>query len=231
VNLVVTGASSGIGRAIAIRAVREGWAVLATVRRETDRAALRGEGCATSLLELRDRHSIEAFSGEVLEWCGGALRALVNNAGIAIPGALEEQSIDEVREQFEVNVFGHVAVTQRLIPAVREARGTIVFVSSDRAGSPVPLYGAYAASKRALAGFAEVLSLELGDAGVRVETLELGAYESNIRTRIRARFDELARESSPYGDLVRTMRARLGSPPLGAPEEAAEKVMSLLSPV
>lgn len=211
-KLLVTGASSGIGHAIAARASRDGWNVLAATHAD---------------VELRDAASIDAFSARALSWCEGHLDALVNNAGVAFAGAVEELRMDEIREQFEVNVFGHIQLTQRLLPALRDARGDVVFISSDRASAPVPLYGAYVASKRALGGFADVLASEVEAFGVRVSVLELGSYASNIRTKIRAAFD--AMDASRYADLVQDMRARLGTPPMGDPDDAAAKVLALLA--
>jgi NAD(P)-dependent dehydrogenase (short-subunit alcohol dehydrogenase family) len=212
--MIVTGGSSGIGAAVVAMSRAQEWDVLAPARTE---------------LELRDDASIRTFAARALSWCGGRLDALVNNAGFALPGAVEELAIDDVREQFEVNVFGHVQLSQQLLPALREAGGHIVFISSDRARAPVPLYGAYVASKRALSGFADALALEVGPVGVKVSVLELGAYESNIRTAIRARFDAIERRGTGYPELLHEMQSRLGSPPLGDPAEAAAAVLALLA--
>ncbi len=211
--MIVTGGSSGIGRAVASQARAQGWDVLAPPRAE---------------LELRDGASIHAFAERAKQWSGGRLDALINNAGIALAGAVEELRIDDIREQFEVNVFGHVQLTQQLLPALCAARGHIVFISSDRASAPAPLYGAYVASKRALSGFADTLALEVRPFDVAVTVLELGAYESNIRTAIRARFDEIERSDTRYPKLLREMQSRLGSPPIGDPADAAAKVLALL---
>lgn len=212
-KMIVTGGSSGIGQAVAMRARAEGWGVLAPLRAE---------------LELRDDDVIREFAVRAHEWCGGRLDALINNAGTALAGAVEELRIEDVREQFEVNVFGQIQLTQRLLPALREARGHVVFISSDRASRPVPLYGAYAASKRAVSGFAGALALEVEPHGVAVSVLELGAYESNIRTAIRARFDETERRGTRYPELLREMKSRLGQPPLGDPADAAAMILALL---
>jgi len=228
-KLVITGASTGIGHAIALRAAREGWRVLATVRNEAHLAALEDHGCETATLELRDAASIEAFTAHATAWSSGHLDALVNNAGVAFPGAVEELSMDDVREQFAVNLFGHLHVTQRLLRSLRAARGRIIFISSNRAERCVPMYGAYVASKRALNAFAETLAEELKPAGVSVDTLELGSFESNIRTAIRTRLENFERDGSAYVDLLRNARENLGSPPIGDPDEAAREVLALLT--
>jgi NAD(P)-dependent dehydrogenase (short-subunit alcohol dehydrogenase family) len=228
-RLVVTGASSGIGRAVALLAATQGWDVLATVRADGDRDPLEKRGIRTALLELRDAESIGRFAEAAERWCGGGLEALVNNAGVALAGPVEELRLDEIREQFEVNVFGHVDLTQRLLPALRRNAGRVVFVSTDRVERPVPLYGAYVASKRALHGFAEALAGEVRPFGVAVAILELGSFESSIREAIRPRFESLQASPSIYAELAREVGARLGTPPLGPPEDAAGAVLSLLS--
>jgi NAD(P)-dependent dehydrogenase (short-subunit alcohol dehydrogenase family) len=232
-KLVVTGTSTGIGHAIALRAARDGWSVLATARDpaagHTGPAAaeLAAAGCTVTRLDLRDEDTIAEFAATAEAWCEGRLDALVNNAGTALPGAVEELSIAEIREQFEVNVFGHVAVTQRLLPALRRAAGRVVFVSSDRARVPIPLYGAYCGSKAALEGFAGALAAEVEGFGVMVSVLELGSYRSAIRGPIRERLEQVAPDS-PYANATRGSLGRLGSPPLGDPAEVAAATLDLL---
>jgi NAD(P)-dependent dehydrogenase (short-subunit alcohol dehydrogenase family) len=228
-NLIVTGASSGIGQALAILAIHEGWDVLATVRTDRDRAALEQLDCRTGILDLRDDASIAGFAELAKEWCGGRLDALVNNAGVAFPGAVEDLDPGDIREQFAVNVFGQIRLTQRLLPALRQAQGRLLFVSSDRAQAAVPGYGAYVASKRALEGFAETLAAEMQPFGVGVTILELGSFESAIRGAIAARLAAAARATTHYGELIRELTAKLGSPPLHPPEEAARVALDLLA--
>jgi NAD(P)-dependent dehydrogenase (short-subunit alcohol dehydrogenase family) len=232
-KLVVTGTSTGIGRAIALRAARDGWTVLATAR---DPAAsstgpaldeLAGAGCTVARLDLRDEASIAAFGAEAESWSDGSLDALVNNAGTALPGAVEELSLADVRAQFEVNVFGHLAVTQSLLPALRRAGGRVLFVSSDRSRKAVPLYGAYSASKSALESFAGALGAEVTGFGVMVSVLELGSFRSAIRDPIRERLESVPAES-PYASRARESLAGLGAPPLGDPDEVARAALELL---
>lgn len=232
-TIVVTGTSTGIGHAIALRAGRAGWRVLATVRdasashSRAASAALEDAGCVVTALDLRDEGSVAEFCAEAERWCGGRLDSLVNNAGSALPGAVEHLEMAAVRDQFEVNVFGHVTVTQRLLPALRAAEGRVLFVSSHRARVPVPLYGAYGASKRALEGFADALGAEVEPLGVRVSVLELGSYESAIREAIRPGLEGVD-PGSPYAAVTRASLERLGAPPLGDPDEVAEAALDLL---
>lgn len=116
---LVTGASSGIGAASASRLARSGWRVLAGVRKEGDAP----EGTDEVLLDVTDDEQIEAAAGRVDE-----LDALVNNAGVALAMPLEHVPLDELRRQLEVNVVGQIAVTQAFVPALRRARGRVVFV-------------------------------------------------------------------------------------------------------
>jgi NAD(P)-dependent dehydrogenase (short-subunit alcohol dehydrogenase family) len=231
--MVVTGTSTGIGHAIALSAARAGWGVLATVRDPSarhSRIALRSLtecGCVVAGLDLRDERSIATFADEARAWCGGKLDALVNNAGTALAGPVEELDLAAVREHFEVNVFGHVDVTQRLLGALRAAHGRVVMISSERARVPVPLYGAYVASKRALEGFAAALKAEVEPLGVEVCVLELASYESAIRETIRPRLEQVG-PGSLYEAAARASLARLGSPPLGDPHEVGRTVLDLL---
>ncbi len=139
---LITGASTGIGRATALRLARNGWTVLAGVRDpaagESLVAEATGSGRVVALtLDVTDAEQIAKAAQKVDEETAqagqpgsGRLDALVNNAGIGIGGPLEIIPLDEVRRQFEVNVFGQIAVTQALLPALRRARGRVVFVSS-----------------------------------------------------------------------------------------------------
>jgi NAD(P)-dependent dehydrogenase (short-subunit alcohol dehydrogenase family) len=224
-RLVVTGASAGLGRALAALARERGWDVLGTVRRESDRAALERLGCATALLDLTDARSISAFAATTNDWCDGRLEALVHNAGTAYPGPVEELPDEDLRAQFEIGVFGPIALSQRLLPALRATGGRLLFISSDRARRSVPFYGAYVASKRALEAFAETLALE--DKSVRVSILELGSFESAIRGPIGERLDR-ASQGSRHEAALRASRQGLGGPPIEPVGTVARVAMDLL---
>ena len=138
---LVTGASSGIGAACAARLVGAGWRVFAGVRRVGDAPA----GTEEILLDVTDGNQVRAAAERVAQ-----LDGLVNNAGIALAIPLEFIPLDELRRQFEVNVFGQVAVTQAFLPHLRRSRGRIVFIGSIAGQSALPFLGPYAASKHAL---------------------------------------------------------------------------------
>src|SRR5262249_15678476 len=175
---LVTGASSGIGRATALLLDRNGFQVFAGVRRSEHGEALRqqaSERLTPILLDVTDRHSIEAaarFVADALD--GRALAGLVNNAGIDIAGPLETSSVAEVRQQFEVNVIGLLAVTQAFLPLLRQSRGRIVNIGSILGRLAIPLIGAYSASKFALIGPHDAFRIELGPWGIHVSLIEPG---------------------------------------------------------
>jgi len=184
---LVTGASSGIGEACAVRLVRAGWRVLAGVRRAGDAPPSTEE----VLLDVTDPKQIEAAAGRVDE-----LDGLVNNAGIALAVPLEFIPLEELRRQLEVNVVGQVAVTQAFLPQLRRSRGRIVFVGSIAGRSALPFLGPYAASKHALEAVADSLRLELGAFGIGVTIVEPGTIKTPIWTKSAAVADEL-REQAP----------------------------------
>ena len=160
-TVLITGASSGIGRASALRLSRAGWKVLAGVRGQEAGEQLAAEAPAGRieplLLDVTSEEQIEAARGLVDAGGEGRLDALVNNAGVGAGGPLEILSSDELRSQFEVNVFGPVALTRALLPALRRARGRIVFVSSIGGKVVMPFTAPYGASKHAIEAIADSL--------------------------------------------------------------------------
>ena len=224
-RLVVTGASAGLGLALATLARHRDWDVLATIRNERDALALAQLGCTTALLDLANAPSISAFAETAVAWCEGRLDGLVHNAGTAFPAPVGELSDEDLRAQFEVGVFGPVALTQRLLPSVRAAQGRLLFVSSDRAKLRVPFYSAYVASKRALEAFAETLALE--EPQLRVCIFEPGSFESAIRGPIGERLD-LASRGSRHEAALRASRQQLGGPPIEPVDTVARAAMDLL---
>jgi NAD(P)-dependent dehydrogenase (short-subunit alcohol dehydrogenase family) len=188
-TVLITGASTGIGRATALRMAGAGWRVLAGVREESVGEQLRGEGAAAIaagtggdisplLLDVTEPEQIERAASEMGEPAG--LDGLVNNAGIGVGGPLEIVSDEELKLQFEVNVFGALAVTRALLPALRARRGRIVFVSSVGGRVAVPYNGPYAASKHAIEAFGDALRGELHDAGIAVSLIEPGSVKTPI---------------------------------------------------
>ncbi len=175
---LITGASSGIGRATALLLDRRGFQVFAGVRRSEYGEALQQEASkrlTPILLDVTDPRSIEAAARSVADSLGGrALAGLVNNAGIDIAGPLETSSVAEVRSQFEVNVIGLLAVTQAFLPTLRQSRGRIVNIGSALGRLAIPFMGAYSASKFALEGLTDAFRIEVRPWGIHVSLIEPG---------------------------------------------------------
>jgi short-subunit dehydrogenase len=178
-TVVITGASTGIGRASALRLARAGFDVLAGVRREEDGAALRAEDGRIEpvLVDVTDGGQVAALAQRV----GGApLAGLVNNAGIAVAGPLEGVPLDEIRRQYEVNVFGLLAVTQALLEPIRTGRGRIVNIGSIGGRINTPFVGPYSSSKAAVRSLSASLRRELRPWGIQVALVEPGALDTPI---------------------------------------------------
>jgi NAD(P)-dependent dehydrogenase (short-subunit alcohol dehydrogenase family) len=160
--------------------------VLAAVRRPGDAP----EGTDEVLLDVTDAEMIRAGAERVDE-----LDGLVNNAGIALAAPLEFVPVEELRHQLEVNLVGQIAVTQAFLPALRQAKGRIVFVGSIAGRSALPFLGPYAASKHALEAVADSLRVELRPFGIRITIVEPGTIRTAIWARSAARADELVEAS------------------------------------
>jgi NAD(P)-dependent dehydrogenase (short-subunit alcohol dehydrogenase family) len=177
--VLVTGCSSGIGRATAERLARSGWTVYATARHVEAVAELEAAGCRLLELDVTDEESMRRAVAEV-ERAEGALGALVNNAGYSLSGAVESVSLDEARRQFETNVFGLACLSRLVLPGMRrQGAGRIVNVSSMGGKLTFPGGGWYHASKHAVEALSDALRFEVQGFGVDVIVVEPGL----IRTR------------------------------------------------
>ena len=212
-TVLITGASTGIGRASALRLARAGWRVLAGVRTEEAGARLAAEAppgrLEALLLDVTNQQQIDAARALVDGGGGGgSLDALVNNAGVGVGGPLEMVSTEELRGQFEVNVFGQVALTNALLPALRRARGRIVFVSSIGGLVVMPFTAPYGASKHAIEAIADSLRVELASSHVQVALVEPGSVATPIwdKSREEAAGLQVPPDLEPvYGDVVEKM--------------------------
>ena len=189
---LVTGASSGIGRATALLLARSGYRVFATVRSEAREASLRADAAGLPIeilrLDLVDEAGATRIVREVLGRAG-RIDVLVNNAGYAKLGAVEDLPREDLRHQFEVNVFGALQLCREVIPSMRaQGSGRIVNVSSLAGKVSVPFMGAYCASKFALEALSDALRAEVKPAGIRVALVEPGPVATN--------FNHLARNES-----------------------------------
>jgi NAD(P)-dependent dehydrogenase (short-subunit alcohol dehydrogenase family) len=203
-RVVVTGASTGIGDATATHLQELGFEVFAGVRNDEDAERLRSRGLTPLQLDVTDAAQIEAARAQLGD---GPISGLVNNAGIAFAGPLEFLPIDVLRRQFEVNLFGQVAVTQALLPALRAARGRIVNVSSIGGRVALPLAGVYSSSKFALEGISDSLRRELRPQGVDVILIEPGGVKTPIWGKGRQAADDIVAGAPPeieqlYGSMI-----------------------------
>jgi NAD(P)-dependent dehydrogenase (short-subunit alcohol dehydrogenase family) len=212
--VVITGASTGIGRACALDLDSKGFQVFAGVRRDEDAERLRKERPSIEpvRIDVTDSESIAAARDRVTEAVGGAgLAGLVNNAGIAVPGPLEHLPLDEFRRQMEVNLVGQVAVTQAFMPLLRAARGRIVNIGSIGGRVALPLLGPYAASKHAMEGLTDSLRRELRPWGIQVSIVRPGPIATEIWDRGNANADELLERmpeaAANYGPAIERARA------------------------
>ncbi len=186
-TVLITGCSSGIGRATALGLKKRNWRVFATARKEKDVKELKKLGFESHLLDVLDSNSIKEAVDWLLAKTGGNLEALINNAGYGQGGAIEDLSREMLRQQFEVNVFGLQELTNRLIPIFRrQRRGRIVNISSVAGRLSLPYSGAYSASKYALEALSDALRNEVRSSGIRVSLIEPGV--------IRTKFNEKAQE-------------------------------------
>lgn len=178
--VLVTGSSTGIGRACALRLAGGGFHVLAGVRRPEDGEALRASGIEPLIVDVTDPGAIDAARAHVDSQHGGRLAGLVNNAGIVVAGPVEGVSMDEWRRQLEVNVIGQLAVTQALLPALRAAQGRVVFMSSVGGRGALPMLSPYNASKHAIEAIGDSLRQEMRPFGVHVSIVEPGSVATPI---------------------------------------------------
>jgi NAD(P)-dependent dehydrogenase (short-subunit alcohol dehydrogenase family) len=190
-SVLISGASSGIGKAAALHLAGRGFFVIAGVRREQDGRQLESASqgrLSTISLDITDPASIATARNKVEELTGeSGLLGLFNNAGIGVAGAVEHVSPDEWRRQFEVNVIGHVALTQAMLPLIRRhvaahghGSGRIIFTGSISGRVALPILGPYCASKHAIAAIAASLRQEVRAQGILVSLLEPGAIQSEI---------------------------------------------------
>lgn len=185
--VVVTGASSGIGKAIALGLALRGFRVYAGVRRQADAEALLEQASAadaaltTVILDVTDAEHIAAVVEQVSSEAGATgLAGVVNNAGIAVAGPMEYIPLEDLREQFEINVLGKVAFTQAFMPLIRSSQGRIVFIGSVSGLVASRLLGSYAASKFALEAVADAFRRELQPWQIGVSVVEPGRIATPI---------------------------------------------------
>ena len=227
-TVVISGCSSGIGRATAYAFLDEEWRVYATARNPADIETLGEAGCEIATLDVRDPEDVTRVIDRVIE-TDGRIDAVVNNAGYGQHGPLEDVDDDRFEAQFDVNVFGPHRLVRAALPHMRErGDGAIVNVSSLAGRIAPPGMGAYAASKHAIEGYSDSLRRELEPFGIDVSVVQPGPVQTSFRDRVE---DELGRldRTDAYDDLYefQTDAALLGadSPIAVHPAAVAEAIL------
>jgi NAD(P)-dependent dehydrogenase (short-subunit alcohol dehydrogenase family) len=200
---VITGASTGIGRACALHLDSLGFQVFAGVRREEDADKVRADGSerlTPLMLDITDADAIAAAAATVASATGEGLAGLVNNAGVAVPAPLEFIPVPELRRQLEVNLIGQVAVTQAFLPLLRKGRGRVVNIGSIGGRVALPFVGPYAASKFAMEALTDSLRRELRGSGIEVSIVEPGGIATPIWDRGLGTADTLRADMPPEGE-------------------------------
>jgi NAD(P)-dependent dehydrogenase (short-subunit alcohol dehydrogenase family) len=224
-SVLVTGASTGIGRATALRLDGAGWRVFAGVRRQEDAESLVQAGSANLsplYLDVTDGEQIAAAAA-LIEAETDGLDGVVNNAGVAVPSPLETIPIEDFRRQVEINLTGQVAVTQAVLDSIRRGGGRVVFISSIGGRVAFPLTGAYHAAKFGIEAVGDVFRQELHPWGIRVSIVEPGSIDTPIWDRGERTADEVGARSPQrealYGRVIESYRkvvkqtAERGIPP------------------
>jgi NAD(P)-dependent dehydrogenase (short-subunit alcohol dehydrogenase family) len=226
--VLITGCSTGIGRATAERLARSGMSVYATARKLDSIADLQQAGCKTLALDVTDEESMRAAVAAVEE-AEGAVGALVNNAGYSQSGAVETIPMDELRRQFETNVFGLVRMCQLVLPGMRKAgAGRIVNISSMGGRLVFPGGGAYHGTKFAVEAISDALRFEVRDFGVHVSIIEPGLIKTSFGDTAHG---SVPQQDGPYAEfnaaVAKTTAEAYEGPlaKLGAGPEAVAKVV------
>lgn len=230
---IVTGASTGMGAATARELARRKFHVLAGVRRDQDANAIRGPGVEPVILDITNADHIRSLVHRVQnDPQGRAVRALVNNAAVQANVPFEVFAINEWRRMFEVNLFGHVAMTQALLPALIRSRGRVINISSVGGKVAMATYGPYAATKFALEAVSDSLRREMAPLGVGVVVIEPGAVRTEMLDRAIATADKLVSAMTPeqnqrYGPLVHAVNSQAASSTKsGLSADAAARVVA-----
>ena len=201
--VLVTGASSGMGKACALRLSAAGFTVFAAIRKERDAQEIKAAGSPRLIPVILDVTKAETISQAVQSVRDGVgnegLSGLVNNAGIAVTGPVELLPLEELRRQFEINVFGQVAVTQAFLPLLRAARGRIINVGSVGAKFALPFASALNSSKAAFESISDSLRMELRPWGIRVVLVSPGSIRTSAEAKLLADSEATANAFSPEG--------------------------------
>jgi short-subunit dehydrogenase len=231
-TILVTGCSSGIGLRAATILKARGYRIFATARKTEDVATLKAKGFESFQLDLNDSDSITTAVNQILAVTDGTLDALVNNAGYGQAGALEDLSRDQLRQQFETNVFGTQELTNKIVPVMRkQGHGRIIYISSLLGFIALPYRGAYNASKYALEGLADTLRLELRHTPIFVSIIEPGPIISQFRDNVITSFQSVHTDSSAHRDNYQRFLAnfqKTRQPFYASPDKVVKRIINAL---
>lgn len=229
---LISGASSGLGRALAAAALERGDRVYGTVRRSEDAQSFTGlaeHRARPVLLDVTDERAVRQVVREVEADCGG-IDILVNNAGYGLIAGVEEASLAEARAQFEVNVFGALAMMQAVLPFMRARRsGQIVNITSVSGLVGWPSLGIYSGSKFALEGISETLALELAPLGIRLTLIEPGGFRTDFAGRSRVRSQQQIADYEATVGACRSVLSEHAGHERGDPHRAAKAILHALN--
>ena len=230
-TMLITGVSSGFGRALAEEALAAGYRVVGTVRSEQAKQSFESLNSASAfgrVLDVADFDSIEDVVNGI-EANVGPLDVLVNNAGYGHEGVMEESPLAEMRRQFDVNVFGAVAVMKSVLPYMRERRrGHILNITSMGGFITMPGIAYYCGSKFALEGISEVLSKEVRPFGIRVTAVAPGSFRTEWAGRSMVRTPRSIPDYDSLFDPIRKGREEKSGRQLGNPVKAARAMLSVI---
>jgi len=204
---LITGCSSGIGRALADAFKADGYRVWATARKADDLSALSAAGFEAVALDVNDNAAVEQLASRLSEEIGG-LDVLINNAGYGAMGPLLDGGSDAMRRQFETNVFALIGVTRALFPLLRRSKGVVVNIGSVSGVLVTPFAATYCASKAAVHALSNGLRMELAPFGVRVVEVQPGAIASSFGANASKEAEQLLDASSPWWPIREGIRAR-----------------------
>ena len=224
---MITGVSGGLGREIALAALARGDIVVGTVRKPEAATAFEALGGHALLLDVTDEAAVNAAVAKA-EAVTGKIDVLVNNAGYGLVGAVEEASLDEVRKQFEVNVFGPLAVLKAVLPAMRARRaGRIINITSVSGLAVWAGTGVYCASKWALEGLTQTLAQEVAELGIKVVNVAPGGLRTDFAAGSKIVVaDKLSDYDGLARDAERIMAEHAGQEP-GDPAKAAQAILTI----
>jgi NAD(P)-dependent dehydrogenase (short-subunit alcohol dehydrogenase family) len=229
--LLITGVSSGFGRALAQQALLAGHRVVGTVRNETARQAFEALAPGRAfgrLLDVTDTAAIDALVADI-ETNIGAIDVLVNNAGYGHEGILEESTLAELRQQFEVNVFAPAALIKAVLPHMRaRRRGHILNITSMGGFITMPGIAWYCGSKFALEGISEVLGKEVAPFGIHVTAIAPGSFRTDWAGRSMARAPRSIDDYDALFDPIRSAREAKSGHQLGDPVKAAQAMLQVI---